>query len=808
MFENKELQKFYTDLQEEIKSGLVSDEEGTTPEQIYTEMVLSLLADAGETENYVVCYDEKVSKRGIEHKVNGYSLYENYDKLDLFITLYFSNDEIQSVTKTEAEKAIDRLLKFFKNAINNDYISKIEESSPIFDLAHTLAKDKEVRELLARVNIFLITNGQIKSDIKISDTVEKYDVSYRVIDINYMFNISDKERIPIEINFSENGFQVPCIVNDSTNDDYQSYLAIIPGHILAEIYGQYGARLLEQNVRSFLQFTGKYNKGIRDTILKAPHMFLAYNNGIAATAEEIKLVDLPDNKGKGIGYVKDFQIVNGGQTTASIYHTWKQNKNVDISKIFVQLKLTIIKNKDNFGTIIGKIAEYANTQNKVNASDLSSNREYYIILEKLSRTIWAPPTKDHNQQTHWFFERARGQYKNARLREGFTNSKKKAFDLRNPRDQLLTKENLAKYLNVSHEIEVGKRIVIAPHIVVRGNEKNHAFFLKYNFKQKPDSIFFEEVVAYAILFKSAEEIYGRKPNALGDLRYITVPYSIGWFGFKLDLLGLKHEYRLDLYKIWKNQELSNALKTILREIMIAVEQFIIHNAPGSLYGEWAKKEECWNQIKNENFGINFNILFDDLEKKDSPRRPIHPSDIEDDLIKSELELIKSIPINKWNEINKMGIFIEELTPTLKDRAINIQSTLKMKRGLSEIQRKDAITIIDIIVHKSPEFFDENELTNENVLLNKNDLTSENVLTNENELTNENTINIDDGIPEQMTSSLLKKMVDWDIKTQVLSPKQRLYVYKFVYENKKINPFDEKNLSRYLQTLKQAGFGVN
>lgn len=802
MLENKELQKYYTDMQEEIKSTLVSEEEGTTPEQIYTVMALSLLAEAGETENYRVCYDEKVSKRGIVHKVNGYSLYETYDKLDLFITLYFDNDEIQSVNKTDAEKAIDRLLKFFKNAINNNYINEIEESSQIFDLANTLAKNRDLRQLLARVNIFLITNGIVKSDIKSSDTVEKYDVSYRVIDINYMFNISDKERIPIEINFSENGFQVPCIVNDSTNDEYQSYLAIIPGHTLAEIYGQYGARLLEQNVRSFLQFTGKYNKGIRDTILNAPHMFLAYNNGIAATAEEIRLVDLPDNRGKGIGYVKDFQIVNGGQTTASIYHTWRQNKNVDISKIFVQLKLTIINNKDNFSTIIGKIAEYANTQNKVNASDLSSNREYYIILEKLSRTIWAPPTKNHNQQTHWFFERARGQYKNARLREGYTNSKKKAFDLRNPRDQLLTKENLAKYLNVSEEIYKGNKRVITPHIVVRGNEKNYAYFLKYNFDIKPDSNFFEDVVANAILFRTAEKIYGIKPNALGDMRYITVPYSIGW-------LGLKLNYKLDLYKIWKNQELSTALKTILKEIMIAVERFIIHTAPGSLYGEWAKKEECWDQIIEKDFGIDLKILSDDLEKEDSPRRKsVAESDIEDNLIKSELELIKSIPINKWGEINKMGSFIEELTPTLKDRAINIQSTLKIKKELSEIQRKAAITIIDIIVHKSPEFFDENEITYENVQINDNNLASEDAVTNENAIISEKTLNIDDGIPEHMTSSLLKKMVDWDIKTQILSPKQRLYVYKFVYENKKINPFDEKNLSRYLQTLKQAGFEVN
>jgi len=778
MLENKELQKFHTDLQEEIKSSLVSEDEGTTPEQIYTELALSLLADAGETENYRVSYDEKISKRGIEHKVNAYALYENYETLDLFVTLYFENEEIQSVAKKDAVKEINRLLKFFKNAIFNDYIDKIEESSQIFDLAHTLASVKEVKEYLARVNIFLITNGQVKSDIKFSDTVDQYSVFYRVIDINYIFNISAKSRIPIEIDFSENGFHVPCIVNDIDNDDYQSYLAIIPGDALVEIYEQYGPRLLEQNVRSFLQFTGKYNRGIRNTILNEPHMFLAFNNGIAATAEEIELVDLPGNNGKGIGHIKDFQIVNGGQTTASVYHTWKQNKFVDTSKIFVQLKVTIIKNKENFGSIIGRIAEYANTQNKVSASDLSSNRENHIALEKLSRTIWAPPAKDKVQQTRWFFERARGQYKNARLREGFTPSRKKAFDLKNPKNQVLTKENLAKYINVLQEVYSGKKLVIAPHIVVRGSQKNYAQFLNYNYKELPDSVFFEDTVAKAILFKTSEKIYGIKPNALGDMRYIIVPYSIGWLGFKL-------EHKLDLYKIWKNQEISDVLKSTLKKIMIKIEAFIKDNAPGSLYGEWAKKEECWNQVKTQDFDIDLNVLSDDLENEKSPRRKnMSESDIEDRLTQSEIKLIKSIPLKKWSEISKMGAFIEELTPPLRSRTINILSTLKRNKELSEKQRKDAIKIIDIIVHKSPEFFDGNEQSTEKPL------------------------NVDMSIPEQVTHSLLVKMVEWDAKARVLSPKELLYVSDFAYGSKKLNSFHEKNLFRLLQTLLKAGFEEN
>ncbi|WP_319506049.1 AIPR family protein [uncultured Methanolobus sp.] len=781
MLENKELQNFYIDQQEEIKSILVAEEEGATPEQIFTEMVLSLLADAGETENYRISYDEKINKRGIEHKVNAYSLYENYETLDLFITIYFDNDEIQSVAKKDIEKATGRLSKFFSNAIYNDYIDKIEESSQIFDLAHTLAKVNDVKEMLTRVNIFVLTNGQVKSDIKSSEIIDQYNIYYKVADIDYLFNISEKERIPIEIDFANNGFYLPCIENNTGNDDYQSYLAIVPGDALIDIYEQYGPRLLEQNVRSFLQFTGKYNKGIRNTILNEPHMFLAFNNGIAATADEIELYDLPNSKGKAIAYVKDFQIVNGGQTTASIYHTWKQNKSLDTSQIFVQLKLTIVKNKENFGLIIGKIAEYANTQNKVSASDLSANRENHIVLEKLSRTIWAPPSKDKIQQTRWFFERAKGQYKNARLREGYTPARRKAFDLKNPRSQLLTKENIAKYINTWQEVYKNNKLVIAPHIVVRGSQKNYSQFLSYNYKKLPDNIFFEDTVSKAILFKTSENVYGVKPNSIGDMRYITVPYSIGWLGHKTD-------YKIDLYKIWKKQELSSELKHVLYDIMVNVEQFIKDNAPGSLYGEWAKKEECWNSVKRQNFDVNLDSLSNDLVNEKTPeRRNISQKEIDDTLIRSEIELIQSIPVKKWNEINKMGHFIDELTPVLKNRVINIMSTLKMNKSLTEKQRKDAINIIDIIVHKAPDFFDEDEVENKEI--------------SDTKTTEKENSHI------KITPELVRKMVEWNTKAGVLSHKELLYISEFIYGSKQLNSFHRHNISRHLQTLIKAGFEI-
>ncbi|WP_435522745.1 AIPR family protein [Chryseobacterium indoltheticum] len=408
-----------------------------------------------------------------------------------------------------------------------------------------------------------------------------------MIDLNYLFNISKKEYIPIEIDFEQEGFEVPCIKANIDNPEYQSYLALIPGHALVSVYEQYGARLLEQNVRSFLQFTGKINQGIRKTILKEPHMFLAFNNGIAATADDLRLKKT--EKGYLIESVKDLQIVNGGQTTASIYHTWKKDK-ADIKDIVVQVKLSIIKDKNNFAEIVSRIAEYANTQNKVSISDLSSNTPFHIEVEKLSRNIWAPPVSGQSHQTRWFYERARGQYRNARARDGVTKAKLKVFDLKNPKKQFFTKEELAKFINSWSEVYVDERLVIGPNIVVRGSQKNYAQFIAHNIPENPDHKYFEDAIAKAILFRTSEKLYGVKPNSIGDMRYITVPYSIA-------LLSYKKGIEIDLSEIWKKQGLSDDLKTIIYDLMIQVEQFIKTNAPGSLYGEWAKKDECWTTLK-------------------------------------------------------------------------------------------------------------------------------------------------------------------------------------------------------------------
>jgi len=584
--EQQELNRFYTELLQDIRSEQLSNEEGGSLEQLFTTQAISLLSEGGETADVRVSYHESLVLRN-RHKINAYAISDNYETLDLFVTVLKCTEAPVRIQKIDVDNAAKLVLSFLKKAENKEYANSLEESSEIFDFAHTINSSIELRENLVRINIFIITDGLYNGDIPSQKELNQIPVFYRVIDLNYLFNISVKEYIPIEIDFEQEGFEVPCIKADIDNSEYQSYLALMPGNALVSIYEQYGARLLEQNVRSFLQFTGKINKGIRNTILKEPHMFLAFNNGIAATADELMLKKTEE--GYLINSIKDLQIVNGGQTTASIFHTWKKDR-ANIKDIVVQVKLSVIKDKNNFAEIVSRIAEYANTQNKVSVSDLSSNNPFHIELEQLSRNIWAPPANGQSNQTRWFYERARGQYKNARLREGTTKTKLKAFDIKNPKNQFFTKEELAKVINTWNEVYSEDRLVIGPHIVVRGSQKNYAQFITYNIPENRDNKYFEDLISKAILFRTAEKLYGIKPNSIGDMRYITVPYTLA-------LLSSKKSSEIELFSIWKKQTISEELQNTIYNLMIKVEQFIKMNAPGALYGEWAKKEECWLQVK-------------------------------------------------------------------------------------------------------------------------------------------------------------------------------------------------------------------
>lgn len=785
-----DIKKYYQQLCQEITSRQLANEEGDSQEQTFTRFFLDLLSEAGETENTTVAYDEKDFGTKKAHKINGYAISDNYETVDLFITIYRTGEEIPVIYKKEIDKAVTRITNFFRKATYNNYEDDVAESSPIFEFAHTLGSYQELKDNLVRVNAFILTNGEYKGEIPQSTSLNGNKIFYRILDINYLFQVSEASHVPIEIDFDEEKAMVPCLPASTDNEEYQAYVAIIPGTCLASLYERFGSRLLEQNVRSFLQFNGKINKGIRETIKTEPHMFFAYNNGLAATADHIEL----DESGHFISRINNLQIVNGGQTTASIYYTQKKDK-ADISRIYVQMKISVIKKQEQFSEIVSRISKYANTQNKVNDADFTANNQALIEFEKLSRYILTPMSSDSPLQTFWFFERARGQYKTLRQKEGFTKSRQDAFDKKYPKGQVLTKTDIAKYLNAYEEVYEGKKLVIGPHIVARGNEKNYARFINNNLPEnlkKINNVYFEDTIAKAILFKTADKRYGTKASAvhIGELKNVTVPYTIA-------LLTRITDGKLDLYKIWKAQQLSPALSDFIFDLMIQVNEFIIKNSVGSHYIEWAKKEECWDKVKGHTFAYDLAQIKDDLiDSSNPPARRVTGEDLSGNgTYEHEMGIIRSIPPSLWNKIADWGQTSGFLAIHYQSAARDTAHKLKYNHLITEPDRKRAMAIYEIVCKYNIELLDEaDELAKQDQEARK-----------AREVENEKNRQESGAQTDDITLDLIKEMVDWDRRKRNLEDWKWKVMNDVVTSKKPLTDTYKYTFWLNLQFLRKKGF---
>lgn len=777
-----ELSKFYQSLMQDVFAMQSGDEDGDTQEQVFTRICEEMLSEAGETENATVAYDERDFGKKGQHKINGYAISDNYENVDLFISIYNNVSEIKSISKADMDTAAKRISNFFRKAVYNDYVNEIAESSEIFEFANTLANYPELKENLIRVNAFILTNGEYKGEIPASQSISGVTVFYRIIDIHFLYKISEQSRVPIELDFDNldgKHYEIPCLAANIDNADYEAYVAIIPGECLATLYHNYGARLLEQNVRSFLQFTGKINKGIRDTIKNEPHMFLAFNNGIAATADHIEL----DESGHLIRRINNLQIVNGGQTTASIFNTARKDK-ADISQIFVQVKLSVIKDPERYSDIVSRISKYANTQNKVNDADFTANNPALIEIEKFSRFVLAPVTPENNMQTCWFFERARGQYKTLRAKEGFTKSRQTAFDLKYPKKQVFSKVELAKYINAWKEVYSGKSMVVGPHIVVRGNEKNYARFISYNLPEIKhiDIAYFEDTVAKAILFKGADKRYGTKVsgNQIGEMKQVVVPYTVS-------LLNIITDGKLDLYKIWRNQKISAELSDFIYDLMKQVNGFILDESPVSHYIEWAKKEECWQKVKEHEWTYNINDITDDFIDESNPPKRNHRNDTEDaeHTRQHEEGIVRSIPFTLWKKIESWGRDTGMLQSPYPSIASDIAYKIKNGRKLLDSDISRGYSIYEKVWQYNPELLEEaDDLAAKDSELNMPKAPVE---------------------TEDITLELIQQMVDWDKRKRILDD-WKWKVMKDVADGRK--PLTDRMKYAFyfnLQTLKKNGF---
>lgn len=565
------IEGFAEQLQQDLLSEASVAGEERMIRDVFVDRMVAELGEAGELDDGTACFHQA---RGVE--VSGYNISEDGHLLDLFGVVLTQTVPPPTVPRSDVDTCIRRLRGFLDRARTGGYVDR-EVALPVFDM---FLQVNHAWPDINRVRLFVLTDGITTVDRLPEASINDVPVSTHIWDLRRLHRLvtSGRREEPVSIDFTARfGCEIPCLSAEHPGSDYQTLLAVVPGDVLMDIYGEYGSRLLELNVRSFLQARGKVNQGIRRTILDEPDRFLAYNNGISATASAVEMARMQEG-GMGIRSVENFQIVNGGQTTASLYHAAvKDRANVD--SIQVQMKLTIVK-PDRLDEIVPLISRYANSQNKVNEADFSANHPFHVEIEKLSRSVWAPAADGTQRQTRWFYERARGQYQDALFREG-TPARQRVFKEVHPPSQKFTKTDLAKF-----EMAWDRH----PHLVSLGAQKCFREFtlrLAARADSSVDQAYFEELIAKAILFHRTEKLVSTL--RLGGYRANVVAYVIA-------LLSERSRRRLDLAAIWRHQRLTAAIEAAILDLAPRVHAVLLEAPAHGNVTEWAKKPACWDRI--------------------------------------------------------------------------------------------------------------------------------------------------------------------------------------------------------------------
>lgn len=655
---------------------------GADYDQELASSIIEYIVDNGEVNAPEICAFQKTRSR-----ITAYDYNDEAESLDLFY-LVKADTLVGKVNNNKVQQGFNYLMSFYREAMNDQLFrsSDVQPSDEILEVA-TLVKSTKGN--INQLRIYVITDG-LTDPSAVPAPAEGDDgfvVEFNVWDMQRVYQQQNlragKEKV--EIDFPTNyNTELQCLKMSEENPYVDAYLAIIPGLTLAKIYKQYQQILLEKNVRTFLQFKGKVNKGIRKTLRENPDMFFSFNNGISTTAAEIELKEID-----GVQYITrliDWQIVNGGQTTASIA-ACLTDREVDLTKVFVPMKVSVVKQEmlnidGEEVSAVKKISEYANSQTAIKNSDFSANEPYLVDMEKFSRQEWVPNGKA-KPINKWYFERTRGQYLDQLAQLSGYNEK--CFKKEYPKSQKITKTDIAKYVSGWQQ---------RPYDVCLGAEKCYKKFVQDIKRENPiiTAVYYRKVIAQGILFNTIDSIV--KSKKLGG-------YKANMNAYIMSALSVLSENNLDFTYIWEHQKVQQDVVDKIEELIPLVW---IHLTGGNTaasqsqnVGEWSKKPECWNRLK---------VKLSEIEKFDDKMLQAETNDDGSYLNETQQGKItdaERINANYWFALANWAKSRNLLTPLERKAAFNFGTMRSRNRSI--VSLKQALYALKIKKHAEDLGFD-------------------------------------------------------------------------------------------------------
>ena len=615
------IEEYRKDFLEQIRSDAAIN--STDPNDEFIKRSVSLLEEIEEFPDPTIHYFGSRGKKNRFLQFNAFAFDEADGSICLLISDFNNSENPVTLTNTQIDTLYSRMQYFIEEAYQGTISDYCDESDPTIDIAKQIRKlmgKSSFESSVIKFKFFIITNSVLSSRVK---SIQKENLFDKPVEVNLwylerffdLYNTTNSEAI--EINVSDFGVDgIQCIkANMSDCDEYDAYLAIVPGKFLADIYLKHGSRLLQGNVRAFLSLRNAVNKGIRKTIITEPNKFFTYNNGIATISQSI---ELSDNGNKIISF-NGLQIINGGQTTASMASAVVKKDNEKLENIFVPMKLTVLKSNEGkdenekdkqYNDMIQKISEYANSQTKVTTADFFSNHKFHVLMETLSLTAknFAPPVNGNPFPTVWFYERSRGKWEQEQMK--LNTSEREKFVKKHPKNQVVKKEQLVKCMTIMDCLPY-TACDISTKIMKQIADKITE--ICENSVENINDYFFKKSIASVIIFNSVERIVGKQEwYPKGGNRAQIVPYTIS----KL-ISSIPGNKSIDYDLIWKGQCLYPSFVDEVEKLSLLTHNFL-NDSNGVIVREYARQKDTWIKYKNIPYEIS-EYFYNDLKDLNSEK---------------------------------------------------------------------------------------------------------------------------------------------------------------------------------------------
>lgn len=618
-----DIEEYRREFLEQIRSEAALN--STDPNDEFIRRSVSLLEELEELPDPTIHYFGSRGRKNRMLQFNAFAFDEADGSICLLISDFYNSENPATLTNTQIDSLFSRMQYFVEEAYEGTISEYCDDSDQTIDIARQIKKligKSSFESSVLKFKFFIITNSILSARVK---SIQKNNLLERPVELNLwylerffdLYNSSNSEAI--ELNVSDYGLDgIQCLKANMTDcDEYDAYLAIVPGKFLADIYLKHGSRLLQGNVRAFLSLKNAVNKGIRRTIMGDPKKFFTYNNGIATISESI---ELSNDRTKILSF-RGLQIINGGQTTASMASAVVKKDNELLENIFVPMKLTVLKSNEDtdeverdkqYNEMIQKISECANSQTKVTAADFFSNHKFHTMMETLSQSAknFAPPSNGNPYPTVWFYERSRGKWEQEQMK--LSQSQREKYIKKYPKSQVVKKEQLAKcmiimdgYPYLACDISSKMMNHIAPTI---DNICENAI-------DQINDYFFKKSIASIIIYNAVEKLIGKQywyPR--GGNRAQIVPYAIA----KL-LNSIPSNKTIDIDLIWRGQGLYPSFVNEI-EIVAYITHEFLDDSGGVIVREYARHKDTWQKFKNSPYELSEAFLLDlkdlSLEKND------------------------------------------------------------------------------------------------------------------------------------------------------------------------------------------------